>query len=157
MWPEGWGRAVLCWQIYWLIMNPWSLIFLLWHPQSDFILRIVYSSSRNGCCSPKQLILIQKLLKTGEEITFSMCPLVRTRSCFLEYSHLSFPCASLARIVSWLTARASLVAQRVKRLPAMRETGVWFLGQEGPPEKEMATHSRILAWQISWTEVPGRL
>ena len=40
--------------------------------------------------------------------------------------------------------RASLVAQKVKNLPAMQETQVWFLGQEDPLEKEMATHSRIL-------------
>ena len=39
----------------------------------------------------------------------------------------------------------------------MQEMQVPSLGWEGPPEKEMATHSRILAWQISWTEVPGRL
>ena len=53
--------------------------------------------------------------------------------------------------------RASLVAQRVKRLPAMRETWVRFLGREDPLEKEMATHSRTLAWRIPWTEEPGRL
>ena len=53
--------------------------------------------------------------------------------------------------------RASLVAQRVKRLPAMQETWVRFLGQEDPLEKEMATHSSILAWKISWIEKPGRL
>ena len=41
---------------------------------------------------------------------------------------------------------ASLVAQRVKRLPAMWETQVQFLAQEDPLEKEMATHSSILAW-----------
>ena len=52
---------------------------------------------------------------------------------------------------------ASLVAQRLKRLPAMRETWVWFLGQENPLEKEMATHSSILAWRIAWTEEPGGL
>ena len=52
---------------------------------------------------------------------------------------------------------ASLVAQRVKHLPAVQETGVRFLGQEDPLEKEMATHSRILAWRIPWTEEPGRL
>ena len=52
---------------------------------------------------------------------------------------------------------ASLVAQRVKRLPAMQETQVQFLGQEDPLEKEMATHSGILAWGIPWTEEPGRL
>ena len=52
--------------------------------------------------------------------------------------------------------RASLVAQMVKRLPAMRETRVQSLGWEDPLEKEMATHSSILAWKISWME-PGRL
>ena len=40
----------------------------------------------------------------------------------------------------------------VKNLPAMQETGVRSLGQEDPLEKGMATHSSILAWQISWTE-----
>ena len=45
----------------------------------------------------------------------------------------------------------------VKNLSAMQETRVWFLGQEDPPEKEMATHSSILIWKIPWTEEPGRL
>ena len=83
--------------------------------------------------------------------------------------------------------RASLVAQRLKRLPAMWETPVRSLGQEDPlekeiathssmekemathssmekemathssMEKEMATHSSILAWRVPWTEEPGRL
>ena len=52
---------------------------------------------------------------------------------------------------------ASLVAQRLKRLPAMRETRVRSLGREDPLEKEMVTHSSILAWRIPWTEEPGRL
>ena len=45
----------------------------------------------------------------------------------------------------------------VKRLPAMRETWVRFLGQEDPLEKEMAIHSSTLAWQIPWMEEPNRL
>ena len=49
---------------------------------------------------------------------------------------------------------ASLVAQRLKRLPAMWETWVQSLGREDPLEKEMATHSSILAWRIPWTEEP---
>ena len=49
------------------------------------------------------------------------------------------------------------MAQRLKRLPAMRETWVQSLGQEDPLEKETATHSSILAWRISWTEEPGGL
>jgi len=47
---------------------------------------------------------------------------------------------------------ASFVAQLVKNLPAMRETWVQSLGWEDPLEKEMATHSSILAWRIPWTE-----
>ena len=52
---------------------------------------------------------------------------------------------------------SSLVAQRIKRLPAMQETRVQSLGWEDPLEKEMATHSSILAWRIPWTKEPGRL
>ena len=47
---------------------------------------------------------------------------------------------------------ASLVAQRLKRLPATQETWVQSLGWEDPLEKEMATHSSILAWRIPWTQ-----
>ena len=45
----------------------------------------------------------------------------------------------------------------VKNLPAMQETWVQSLGQEDPLEKEMATHSSILAWRIPWTEESGGL
>ena len=50
---------------------------------------------------------------------------------------------------------ASLVAQMVKNLPATQETWVSSLGREDPLEKEMATHSSILAWRIPWTEELG--
>ena len=49
------------------------------------------------------------------------------------------------------------MAQRVKCLPAMQETWVRSLGQDDPLEKEMATHSSILAWEISWMEERGGL
>ena len=49
------------------------------------------------------------------------------------------------------------MAQMVKNLPAVQETWVRSLGQEDLLEKEMATHSRILAWEIPWTEEPGGL
>ena len=52
---------------------------------------------------------------------------------------------------------ASLVAQMVKRLPAVRETWVRSLGCEDPLEKAMATHSSTLAWKIPWTEEPDWL
>ena len=54
-------------------------------------------------------------------------------------------------------SRASPVAQRLKRLPAIQETRVRSLSREDPLEKEMATHSSILAWRIPWTEEPSRL
>ena len=50
-----------------------------------------------------------------------------------------------------------LGAQTVKSLPAEQMTWVQSLGREDPLEKEMATHSSILAWKIPWTEEPGRL
>ena len=56
-----------------------------------------------------------------------------------------------------VAAAASLVVQSVKNLPAVQETGVQSLGWEDPLEKEMATHSSILAWKISWREEPGGL
>ena len=63
-------------------------------------------------------------------------------------------------IHKWLlekTIAASLMAQRVKNLPAMQETQVRSLGQEDPQEKGMTPQSSILAWRIPWTEEPGRL
>ena len=51
----------------------------------------------------------------------------------------------------------SLVAQTVKRLSTMQETRVRALDWGDPLEKEMATHSSILAWRIPWTEEPGGL
>ena len=62
------------------------------------------------------------------------------------------------RIVNFpFTYLASLVAQKVKHLPAIWETWVQSLGQIDPLEKEMATHSSILAWRIAWTEELGGL
>ena len=76
-----------------------------------------------------------------------------------------------ARVLEWLAIafsvrvdntyekhqRASLVAQRLKRLPAMWATWVRSLGWEDPLEKEMATHTSILAWRTPWMEKPGGL
>ena len=54
-------------------------------------------------------------------------------------------------------SRSPLVDQTLKRLPPMQETRVRFLGWEDPLEKEMVTHSSILAWRIPWIEEPSRL
>ena len=59
--------------------------------------------------------------------------------------------------VLWKYLICTLVAQRVKRLPAMQETRVQSLDWEDPLEKEMATHSSILVWRTPWAEEPGGL
>ena len=56
-----------------------------------------------------------------------------------------------------ISTRLPLVAQMVKNLPAMQETGVQSLGQQDPLEKGIAAHSRILTWRVPWTEEPGGL
>ena len=60
-------------------------------------------------------------------------------------------------VLSNIQKSTSLVVQIIKNLPAMQETQVQSLGREDSLEKEMATHSSILAWEIPWTEEPGRL
>ena len=63
----------------------------------------------------------------------------------------------MRNISSDVKSGASLVAQMLKCLPAMQETWVQSLGREDPLEKEMATHSSILAWKSPWTKEPGGL
>ena len=90
------------------------------------------------------------------------CTSYKLSSKFMRLWLNSVPCNHRTEVLfpCWLLAgghSASLVAQRLKHLPGMRETRVRSLGQEDPLEKEMATHSSTLAWRISWREEPGRL
>ena len=62
-----------------------------------------------------------------------------------------------ARCMCCVPYWVSLVAQTVNSLPVMQKTWVQSLGQEDTLEKEMATRSSILAWEIPWMEEPGRL
>ena len=66
-------------------------------------------------------------------------------------------CKTVAYTIHMCMSMASLVAQRLKHLPAMQETLVPFLGWEDPLEKETETHSSILAWRIPWMEEPSGL
>ena len=75
----------------------------------------------------------------------------------LSTSLLSFSVVTVFYFSHCYRYAASLVAQRLKRLPGMQETKVRSLGREDPLEKEMATHSSTLAWRIPWREEPGRL
>ena len=63
--------------------------------------------------------------------------------------------SGLENSMDYIAHGASLVAQMVKRLPAMQETRLQSLGWEDLLEASMATHSSILAWRIAWTEEPG--
>ena len=67
-------------------------------------------------------------------------------------------CQALLHLIhSIILTVGFLVPQTVKNLPAIQEIWVWPLGQENPLEKETATHSSVLAWEIPWTEEPGGL
>ena len=72
---------------------------------------------------------------------------------YLELLWVNLCCINIKKCPSW----ASLVVQMVKSLPAIQETWVQYLAWEDPLEKEMATHSSILAWKIPWIEDPGGL
>ena len=80
--------------------------------------------------------------------------------CVLFCVWLLHPCCSTCQyfipFYGWIMFHYSLVAQRIKHLPAIRETQVWSLGWEDPLEKEMATHSSVLAWRIrGWRSLVG--
>ena len=114
-------------------------------------------------CSPG-LSLVQ-VMKEGER-TSSLVPLNYNPTGLgpnLTVEALSPNAVTLGARVSlntvWgdVSIQASLIAQLVKNLPAVQETGVRSLHWEDPLEKEMGTHSSILAWKISWTEEPGGL
>ena len=72
-------------------------------------------------------------------------------------SQFSLDCLFIPSLRFSLYLWASLVAQRLKHLPGMQEAQVRSLGWEDSLEKEMATHSSILAWRIPWREEPGGL
>ena len=73
---------------------------------------------------------------------------------YIQYTYTFYICIYIHSIYIHIYIVASLVAQMVKRLPSVQETWVRYLGWEDPLEKEMATHSNILAWRIPWTEEP---
>ena len=86
------------------------------------------------------------------------CALRRMLTPFLHLAcEVGIPYVGLNLSPNRFWGLISLVAQRLKRLPAMRETWVLSLGREDPLEKEMATHSSKLAWRIPWMEEPGGL
>ena len=118
--------------------------FLENYPQNSCI----YSASTENKFSSVQLLSRVWLFATpwiaARQVSLSI---TNSRSSLKLTEHTS-------RLLGMLS---TLLAQMVKRLPAMRETRVWSLGWEDPLEKKMAPYSSTLAWKIPWTEEPGRL
>ena len=107
-----------------------------------------------SCCSPHELP------QAGLQQQKRLLTVLESRSLKSRRAELSL--ATLVENLSFVQllaagSLASLVVHMAENPPAMQETWVRSLGQEDPLEKEMATHSRILAWRIPWTEEPGGL
>ena len=102
----------------------------------------VIGNWRAACRKPKQNKRIA--IKSSKELGYSLLCYLAIRTVFC----LFFSCL----LPPLKKERASLVAQMVKNLPTIQETKVQSLGQEGPLEKWMTTHSSIRAWRIPWTE-----
>ena len=94
------------------------------------------------------------LIKTYSVYSFVTSSLI---IIFLSFFSVSVQFIFIVRILVFYYTVTSLVAQMLKHLPTMWETQVQSLGWEDLLEKEMATHSSILAWKIPWMEEPGRL
>ena len=115
---------------------------------------IIYKSSR--LLTSLVIFLLSSLLALCNIIGCLLYIGFHSGSPFRLFSKSYEFCFKDGRVKTFVPS-SSLVAQRVKRLPEMQETWVQSLGQEDPLEKGMATHSRILAWEIPWTEEPSRL
>ena len=92
----------------------------------------------------------------SQETHFLKCK-VQARGTGDKINTPPLPLQKAQQNAKWMTGiiEASLVAQTVRKLPAMLETQVQSLGQEDPLEKGIAIHSNILAWRIPWTEDAG--
>ena len=103
-------------------------------------------------CGQESLRRTGRGIIVNKSLRFSSYSLKNDRMISVHFQGKSFNI-----IVIQAYALTSLVAQRLKCLPPMWETWVRSLCLEDPLEKEMVTHSSILAWRIPWTEKPGRL
>ena len=131
----------------WSPVSPERRLLFLWFTQ----LPDISGSRRLTLPVPRHhsiLLLRQPLLQILNPLIL-VCPHVLAGLEFLNFLNSFLPYIYIYR--------ASLVAQTLKHLPAMRETQVPSLGREDSLEKEMATHSSILAWEIPRTEESLRL
>ena len=153
--PSPWGQFSGLWQLMsWLQsghhvilvdFSTWGYVSVSVRQLQD-VTQNVISSPWEGATGP-QLCLMTTLSLSLSLSLLWLSPFVSAFSYFSDEN------SSLAKV----SHRTSLLAQRVKRLPAVRETQVRPLGREDPLEKGKAAHSSVLAWRIPWTEEPGGL
>lgn len=98
--PECWVRVILYWLIYGPRMNLRSFIILLWASTAWFCCQDCLLKVTKWLLQPQAMSSCKYLPKAEEEITFSLCPFLTTRSSFSQYSYLALPHAPLARIIS---------------------------------------------------------
>ena len=127
--------------ILFLIIVLWKLRTLLRKCYHQTTFASYFCSGFGGYCFP-----FLNIKNKGSKSTWYF-------QCWWMRSFLSRPCLEK----SWSLNRGSAGGSTVKNPPAMQETWVLFLDREDPLEKEMATHSSILVWEIPWTEEPGGL
>ena len=154
-----------------------SVLCIIWSKYWSFSFSISPSSEHSGLISFRMdwldLLAVQGTLKSLLQHHSSKASILRHSAFFmvrLSHPHMTTRNTMAFTIQTFVNRAMSLLfnmlfrfvmpgglAQRLKCLPAMRETWVQSLGQEDPLEKEMATHSKILAWRIPWTEEPSGL
>ena len=157
----------------WVFSNE-SALRIRWPKYWSFSFNISPSNEHSGLISFRMYWLdhlaVQGTLKSLLQHYSSKASILRHSAFFIV--QLSYPYMTTRKTIALtrqtfvgkvmsllfnMLSRLVLVVQTVKRLPVMRETQVQSLGWEDPLEKEMATHSSILAWRILWIEEPGRL
>ena len=105
----------------------------------------------------KSMFVLQKVWWRHQNPIIHVPPMILRMLLSSFQSNFNLLGVNILNFLRLYSGSVSLVAQMVKRLPAMWDTSVWSLDQEDPPVGEMATHSSILAWKIPWMAEPGRL
>ena len=145
IWVKQMKRCYYHWRL-WADWKPLTITFGNIHFSELILHKARFLRLKSQALDPNLLTLcVQFMWSLGKSLFYYLC--------VLGSSSIKL----LVMIVLHKVIVASLVAQSVKHLPAMQETWVWSLGWEDPREKEMATHSSIIAWKISWTEEPVEL
>ena len=140
-----------CCSIYQYIISFMADNILLTHPSVDGHLSWLYFLALWG------MLLWKFVHKVFALKWFSLAYVLQSRVVGPHSNSVFMLCRKCQTVFQSVCTILHVVAQLVKNPLAMQETWVWSLGWEDPLEKEIATHSSIVAWEIPWTEEPGGL